>query len=207
MAEMVTTGNGEVERVADQATVQLRYTGIAKDRTGAVNELAKVTKKIEPLLERPGVTVRSRQFFVHDRWDGKRRTGALANQAYTILVTDVEVLNDLVSELIVAEPASFAGPAWNLADRSEPFREAQRMAVEDARERAQGYADALGGRVGALLRLEDNSGGVRHMPFAARSEISLLRGGAPQADVADLSLEPQLVTVPATCTVTWELQA
>ena len=201
---MVTTGSGEVERVADEATLQLRYTGSAKDRTGAVNELAKLTKLVEPLLDRPGVTVRSRQLFVHDRWDGRRRTGAMANQSYTVLVTDVDVLNDLVGELVVAEPASLAGPAWSLADRSEPFREAQRMAVEDARERTQGYADALGWRIGALLKLEDTSGGVRHMPFAA----AMARPGsrAPQeAYVADLSLEPQLVTVPANCTITWEL--
>ena len=205
MAEVVTTGSGEIERVADQASLQLRYTGSAKDRTGAVNELAKVTKVVEPLLDRPGVTVRSRQLFVHDRWDGKRRTGAQANQSYDVLVTDVEVLNDLAGDLIATEPAHLIGPAWGLADRSAPFRDAQRSAVEDARDRAQGYADALGGRLGTLVKLEDGSGGVRHMPFAARDAAMSYRGAPPQPNVADLSLEPQLVTVPASCTVTWEL--
>ncbi len=203
MAEMVTTGSGEVERIADEASLHLRYTATARDRTGAVNQLAGRTTLAEPLLERPGVTVRSRQLFVHDRWDGRRRTGAEASQDYALLVTDVAVLNDLMAELIGTEPASLAGPIWSLSDRSTPFREAQLAAVSDARDKAQGYADALDRRLGTLLKLEDASGSVRHAPFGA---AMLAHRGAPEAArVADLSLQPQPVLVQANCTITWEV--
>lgn len=204
MAEVVTTGNGEVEQVADEAMLRLRYLSRARDRGGAVNELTRQTRVVEPLLDRPGVTVRSRQLFVGDMWDGRRRTGAQANQNYLVLVTDVTVLNDLLGDLVGTEPADLSGPTWDLSDRSKAFREAQRIAVADARDKAQGYADALGWRLGTLLRLDDSSGGnVRHMSFAVQASALGHSRAAP--NVADLSLEPQPVTVQAMCTITWEL--
>ena len=203
MAEVVTTGLGEVERTADEATLHLRYTATARDRINAVNELTRRTAVVEPVLDRAGVTVRSRQLNVHDRWDGRRRAGAQANQDYQVLVTDVAVLDDLMGELVATEPADLTGPQWSLADRAKPFREAQQAAVADARDKAQGYAEALGWRLGTVLRLDDTSGGhVRHMPM---SSMAYAPGGVAEVHVAELALEPQPVLVQASCTISWEV--
>jgi hypothetical protein len=209
MAELVTTGNGEVERIADRADLRLSYSGRGRDRTAAVNELTKRIGTVEPLLERDGVQVRSRRLSVHDVWDGRRRSGAAAEQSYQLRITDVTVLDDLVAALVTTEPTGIDGPFWDLADQTEPAREAQRSAVADARGRAEGLAEALGARLGALVQVTDGSPpNSRMMPFGMAASASVrLRGGPVVPEIASLSLEPQPVAVHANCTITWELLA
>lgn len=203
MAEIVTQGRGEVRRVADRARVQATFTGRAKDRAAAVEALATRVARVQVLLGRDGVTVESRRLSVHDAFDGRRRSGSAATQHYSLLVTDPEQLDDLIAELVTADPSWLHGPAWELADRAAPFGEAQRIAVADARGTAQGYVTALGGRLGPLVRLEDTSAQVGQV----RHAVALKASAGPAAAVAELSLVPEEVTVAATCSATWELLA
>ena len=205
MAEIETQGTGEVERLADRAGLHVSFTAHARDRTGAVNALTNLIGKVEPALDRSGVQVRQRQLYVHDVWDGKRRSGAQATQTYILRITDLTALDDLVADLVVTEPASLNGPFWELADQEEATHQAQRDAVANARHRAEGYAEALNARLGALLRLSDGPAGSRPMRFATMAAV---RGpeAARRPDIGELSLEPQLVTVTASCTMTWEIE-
>lgn len=204
MAELVTTGSGEAERTADEATVQLRYVAKGKDRTAAVNALTRQITTVEPLLERAGVDVRTRRFGVHDTWEGRRRNGAMATQYYQVTITDVTAVNDLLGDLVTTEPHDLAGPLWGLADPTEAQRAAQRDAVADARAKAQGYAEALGGRLGQLIQLSDGGGGRVGRPLAFAASA---RAERATPAITELSLEPEPVTVHAMCTVTWELLA
>ncbi|HEY1574968.1 MAG TPA: SIMPL domain-containing protein [Pseudonocardiaceae bacterium] len=203
MAQIVTQGRGEVHRVADRARVHAAFTVRAKDRVAAVDALATRVARVQVLLGRDGVTVESRRLSVHDAFDGRRRSGTAATQRYSILVVDLDQLDDLIAELVTADPSSLDGPFWDLADRSAAFGEAQRLAVADARGTAQGYADALAARLGPLVRLEDQSPGGGRTVHIARALSS--RSAAPA--VAELSLLPEEISVLANCSATWDLMA
>lgn len=203
MAQLVTVGTGEVERIADQADLRLSWVGRGKDRNSAVTQLTGTIKDVEPHFDRSGVRVVSRRLSVHDVWSGKRREGAEASQSYLVRITDVTVLDDLLAVLVGSEPAAIDGPTWALADDTEPAREAQQKAVADARAKAEGYADAVDGRLGALVQVTDGSMSPHQPMFAAA--YSSRSGGAALPNIADLGLEPQPVTVSAQCTITWEL--
>lgn len=204
MAEVETHGTGEVERTADRAVLRVSYAEHAKDRAGAVSALTRRIAAVESALERDGVEVRDRRLSVHDRWDGKRRSGAQADQSYILRVTDLTTLNDLIAALVVVEPTNLAGPFWELADHDDATREAQREAVADATRRAEGYVDALGRRLGQLLRVSGGGGGPRPTMFAAALPGGYTARSAPP-DIAELSLEPQPITVTAACTITWTI--
>jgi uncharacterized protein len=204
-AEVVTSGTGEVERVADRAQLRLGYTATGKDRTAAVSELTRRIGTVEPHLDRAGVEVRDRQLSVHDVWTGRRRSGAQADQHYLLRITDVSVLDDLLATLVTTEPNSLDGPNWELADPSAAFRDAQRAAVADAHSRAEGFADALGARLGGLVRLTDGSQPHHgQMRFGAQAPMGMASARA-MPETAELSLQPQVVTVSADCTITWRL--
>lgn len=202
MAEVKTRGTGEVKHRADRAALSVTYRARAGDRTKAVETLNSMLGPVEELLERPGLRIRSRDLFVHDTWHGRRRTGAEAERRYEVRVADFDVLQELVAGLVATEPARLSGPSWELKDRSAATREAQNLAVMDARERAEGYAAALGARLGRLVRLEDETGGGFER-FAGAGYAMAAEAGGP--DVSELRFEPELVTVGTTCLAVWEL--
>lgn len=116
----------------------------------------------------------------------------------------VRTLNDLIAALVVVEPANLAGPFWELADHDDALRQAQHRAVADAKRRAEGYVDALGCRLGPLLRVSDSLGGPQPARVTMEAAVHLA-GSAYRPDIAELSLEPQPVVVTATCTMAWTI--
>ena len=200
-SEVVTEGTGWHEQVADRAELTVSYAGTGRDRVAAVAELGKRVAAAEDAFGLRGVTVRHRSLGVHDQWRGNRIVGCRATEDVTLRLDDVEALEDVLNALVASEPATLNGPTWSLTDPRGARLAAQERAVADARDRAEGYAAALGGRLGPLLRLSEAGGGAgpREMRMmAARAEVS-----AP--DVRELGLEPEPVRVDAHCTTVWEL--
>jgi uncharacterized protein YggE len=197
MAEVVTRGSGEHEQIADRAELRVTFAAGGADRSSAVAELGSRVQPAEPALSGDGVEVRSRNMAVRTAWEGKRRAGCRAQLAITIRVHRVDVLEGLLDALLAAEPESLHGPTWQLADDSEATAIAQHRAVGEARRRAEGYAAALGARLGTLQSISD-SGTERPM-----ARMAMESTGAP--DVAELGLAPAPVTVTAACTTVWTL--
>lgn len=201
MTEIVTEGNGWFERPGDRAELDVGFTATARTRSDAVAALGRKVASAASVLDTPGLTVRHRRLWVHNEWRRDRVVGCRAQEEIGLLVTDVAVLEPVLSALIAAEPTDLNGPRWVLADPDAARREAQRRAVADARDRAEGYAVALGGTLGPLLRLSeatDHHGGPVAFRMAAH-EVA-----AP--DVRDLGLEPEPVRVSVRCTTAWVLQ-
>ena len=155
----------------------------------------------EPLFERPGVEVSHRRLAVHTDWRNNRRVGSVASEEIALRIVDVGVLEDVLDRLIAAEPSDLFGPQWSLSDPSAAVREAQRQAVADARRRAEGYAEALGSRLGRLLRLSEAAEGPRWccVPRWRR------RGRRRRWTAGSSAWIPEPVRVTVRCTTTWEL--
>jgi uncharacterized protein YggE len=198
--EIVTEGSGRHEQQGDRAELVVTFSAVARTRSDAVRDLGKQVAAAAPALETPGLDVRSRRLWVHNEWRGKRVVGCRAGEHLNLLVTDVTALEQALSALVGAEPTDLQGPHWVLADPAAARREAQRKAVADARARAEGYAEALGGRLGPLLRLSE---APDHVMVEAAYRVRAAAESAP--DVRDLGLEPEPVTVTARCTTTWRL--
>lgn len=199
MATIVTEGSGRYEELGDRAELDLSFEGIGPDRAAAVARLGERLAAAAAALEHPALTVRHRRLWVGAQWRDDQVIGARAGEHVALVVTDVAALEEVLAALVGAEPTDLHGPRWSLHDTAAARREAQRRAVADARERAEGYAAALGGRLGPLVSLGDVAA---HAPsprmMAARAE-------AAPPDIRDLGLEPEPVEILARCTATWEL--
>jgi uncharacterized protein YggE len=158
---------------------------------------------VEPALTRDGVEERQRSMSVHTQWSNNRRAGCTAQELLVLRVSDLAALDDLLVALFSAEPDWLNGPQWSLADERAAMREAQFKAVEDARTRAAAYADALGGHLGALIRLADD-GVERPYPMPMTMAADGARMG--HEAVRQLGLTPGLVTVRAICTAVWSVE-
>ncbi len=206
MTDVVTRGTGEYEVTADQADIGVTFAAQAADRAGAVTVLGGRMAAVEPVLQRDGVQVRQRTMHVGDRWNGRRRAGSSAEQHLQLRVTDLAGLDDLLAALFSAQPDRLDGPHWSLVDESAAIREAQRRAVADARARAEAYAEALGGRLGALQHLADDGAERPYPMHGARMAMAGAETMSVTADtVQQLGLVPAPVTARATCVATWAL--
>jgi uncharacterized protein YggE len=200
--EIVTEGSGWHEQEADRAELHLGYAGTGRARAAAVAELGKQIAEAERVFVLRGVTVLHRRLAVHDQWRGNRVVGCRATEDVVLRLDDVGALEEVLTAVVASEPATLNGPNWMLKDPDAARRTAQQRAVADARDRAEGYAAALGGRLGALLRLsEAGDGGVE--PRAFRMAAMARAEAAP--DVRELGLEPEPVRVTVRCTTNWEL--
>jgi uncharacterized protein YggE len=199
--EIVTEGSGWYEQVADRAELQVGYAGTGRDRASAVAELGKRVAAAEPAFGLRGVGVQHRRLAVHDQWRGHRVVGCRATEDITLRLDDVGALDEVLAAVVAGEPATLNGPNWQLTDPAAACRTAQARAVADARDRAEGYAAALAGRLGALLRLSEVAGGG--MEPRAFAMAAMGREAAP--DVRELGLEPEPVRVTVRCATSWEL--
>lgn len=206
----MTRGSGEHEVLADQAEIRVTYAANEADRSRAVEALAERAGVVDAVLGGDAmahaVEVRRRSMHVGDRWDRKRRVGATAQLQLVLRVTDLAVLDDLLAALFSAEPEWLDGPHWSLADETVAMREAQRLAVADARARAEAYAEALGARLGTLVKLSDDSA-ERPYPaaYGARVAFAAEASTVSRDSVQQLGLVPEQVTVRAACTASWSL--
>lgn len=200
MTEIVTEGSGWHEQPGDRAELDVGFTATGRTRAAAVTALGERVAAAAPALE--GLTVRHRRLWVHNEWRRERVVGCRAGEGIGLLITDVAALEGVLSALLAAEPTDLTGPSWVLADPAAARREAQRRAVTDARDRAEGYAAALGGTLGPLLRLSEAAPEADPMRFS-RMASAHESAGAP--DVRDLGLEPEPVRVAVRCTTTWTL--
>lgn len=202
MADVVTRGNGEHEEIADRAELWMSFAGRGADRSGAVSQLGQRVAPAEAVFAAPGVEVRTRRMTVHTAWEDRRRAGCRAELSLTLRVDDLDRLEDLLAALVAAEPDSLHGPIWQLTDETTATEIAQRHAVEDARRRAEGYAAALGARLGPLLSISDT--GVER-PMAREMTFAAATAPASVPAIEDLGIEPAPVTVTVGCTTVWTL--
>jgi uncharacterized protein len=197
--EIVTEGSGWYEQLGDRAELHVSFTAVARTRSDAVRDLGRRVSGAEPALTQPGLEVRHRRVRVHHEWRGHRIVGCRAGEDIALLVTDVSVLDAVLSTLVAAEPTDLHGPHWVLADPAAARREAQGRAVADAKARAEGYAAALGGTLGPLRRLSEAAEHAAPVAFRGATREST----AP--DIRELGLEPEPVRVTVRCTTTWTL--
>lgn len=199
--EIVTEGTGWYEEPGDHAELDLSLTSTARNRSDAVRALNVAVAAADAALRHDALVVKRRRFWVHNEWRSRRVVGCRAGEDIALLLTDASAVEAVLSALIAAEPTSLTGPRWILADPAAALREAQERAVADARLRAEGYAAALGGRLGALRRLTEAADHAS--PMAYRSVAAREATDAP--GVHDLGLEPDPVRVTAHCTTSWDL--
>ena len=198
--EIVTEGSGWYEQIADRAELGVSYSGTGRTRSAAVAELGTRVATAEAAFGLRGVTVVHRHLTCTTSGGATGWSGAGRRENVLLRLSDLGAVEEVLAALVASEPAALNGPTWLLDDPAAARRTAQQRAVADARDRAEGYAAALGGTLGALLRLSE---GPDH---GVPRDVRMLAARAEAApDVRELGLEPEPVRVNVRCTTAWAL--
>jgi hypothetical protein len=198
-------GNAVLRTEPDEAMVVVILSAL-KDAPGpALEDVARRIEALVALLDELGIASSDRSttgISVHEDFDhtqeGRRSLGHRAASAIAVRLTDLDLIGRLVTRATTELHARVDGPRWQIAAENPIRLEAARQAAADGQRKARAYAEGVGARLGALIRLAE--------PEAAK--YFPRRGGLiplAAASTADMPVEPGEQEIAATIEVTFAL--
>lgn len=159
---VVVTGEGVVTAAPDRAFVGVSVESRGPNPRDVQRRNAEVMRKVQDRLRSLTVASEAMQTTTvdlrmeYDFVDGKRVSrGYLAVNSIDVRVDALERLGELVDGAVGAGATSVSDVRFDVKDRAALERRALRLAVEDARARAQAAAEGAGGSVDRVLRIEE----------------------------------------------------
>jgi len=181
MATITVRGRGTASAQPDEVTVGLTVEALRPSAAEAFAEATRLAEAVVALCDELGISPGARStsrvsLAEHGEHtsDGWQHRGFRATSRLAVRLDDGERASKLVSAA-AAQEARIDGPAWRVAYDNTGHAEARRRAARDARAKAEEYAEALGGRLGALVSVaEPGSGPSTPQPrtYAVHQDIS-----------------------------------
>ena len=167
---VITQGEGIVQAVPDRAWITVS----AESRASSAREAQKRnTDAMTPVLDKlkaagvPADAIRTVGFDVQYEWDfvnGRRvGRGYVARNTVEVRVDNVDRIGEYLEISVGAGATSLGGIRFDLKDRSTLEREALRLAVADARGKADAAAAGAGRTIDRIIQIQE--GGVMGGPI------------------------------------------
>jgi hypothetical protein len=170
---IVTNGEGIVKRAPDRAFVNIA----AESRARTAPEAQRLnTDAMNAVLERikaqgvPADAIQTTGYTLQPEFDyqnGKQTLrGYVARNQVDVRVDTLSKLGEVMANAVGTGATNVGGVRFDLKDRDAAESEALRMAVRDARRRAEAAASGAGVKIQQVLRIDDQSEvSVRPMPM------------------------------------------
>jgi len=152
----------------------------------------------------PADAIRTVGYDLQQEWDyvQNRRVsrGFVARNTIDVRVDAIDRVGEYLEIAVSSGATSVGGIRFDLKDRGSLEREALRLAVADARTKAEAAASGANGRLGRIIRVEEHGVVSRPpMPYMAVREAAAQANDAPVISAGQLELR-------ANVTLTAELQ-
>lgn len=198
--QVTVVGSGEVQGIPDALTAGVAMEAIAPDVTGAMNQSGERQQAVIDALVDAGIAredISTTQVSLQPQF-GAEGTEIIGYRASNSI--DVKIRNLSTASQALALIVSTGGDAtrvnsvhYSIEDDSQLIQDARARAFEDAKNRAEQYAQLSGSDLGNVISISESPGSTPPSPMP--------RGEAAMA----VPLEPGLQTVGFSVTVIWEL--
>jgi hypothetical protein len=202
---VVTTGEGTIKRAPDRAWVTISAESRARSPREAQKMNADAMSAVMARLKSSGLqgdAVQTSSYDLQPEFDyvNGRQTlrDYVARNSLQVRVDDLPRLGDILDASVGSGATAVSGVRFDLQDRTAAEREALKLAVADARARAEAAVSGAGMRVDRVLRIEEQRSGPMPPP---RPVIMAMRAEAaePATPIAPGELEIRAqVTLTAT---------
>lgn len=161
---VVTSGEGVVKRAPDRAWVQVTVESRARSPREAQKlnaaAMSAVLQKLKSAGGLPGDAIQTRAYDLQPEYDyanGKQTLrGYLARNSLEVRVDDLPRLGEVLDVAVSSGANAVGNIRFDLKDRDAAEREALRLAVDDARKRADAAASGAGLQVERVVRIEEH---------------------------------------------------
>jgi uncharacterized protein YggE len=162
------SGSGSVSVEPDIAYISAGVATEAESAKTAISRNSTVMAKVIDGLKEAGIDakdIRTTSLNVEPRYKDSSTTvtGYRVSNLVRLTVRDVKRLGEIVDQAIALGANQVSQIAFDVADPERLKDEARRVAMENARQRAELYAKAAGAQLGPVLRIAEDSShlGVR----------------------------------------------
>ena len=195
---VVSSGEGLVKRAPDRAWVMVSVESRARSPRDAqkvnVDTMGTVLQKIKA-IGLAADAIQTRGYDMQPEYDyvnGKQSLrGYVARNTLEIRVDELPRVGEILDAAVAAGATSVGNVRFDLKDRAAAEREALRLAVEDARRRADAAAGGAGMRVECVVRIEEHRVGPTPPPrpmMAMRAEMGQMAGAEPPIEPGQLEV-------------------
>lgn len=202
---VLVSGTGQVTGRPDTLVAQFGSEATASTVDDALDRADRAMRRITDRLKDGGVDEADLQTSGLDIYpqysnDGRTVTGYQASQQLTVTFRDVDKAGALMGRAVSAggDAARLSGLWFRVDDDSALLADARRKAFDDAKAKAQLYADASGRGLGRVVSVTETVGGAdQPVPMAAYD----MAAGAKA--VRDVAIQPGQQELSVTATVEW----
>ena len=198
---VVTSGEGLVQAVPDRAWITIG----AESRASTAREAQKRNvEAMAPVLAKlkaagvPAEAIRTIAYDVQYEWDyvNNKRVGRgyVARNTIEVRVDTIDRVGEYLEIAVGSGATSLGGLRFDLKDRAKLEREALRLAVADARTKAEAAAAGAGRAIDRIIRIEEGplDGGPIPMPRIARQELQAGVAAAPPISTGQMEIRARV---------------
>lgn len=200
--QVTVVGTGQVQGSPDTLIADIAVEVTAPDVAGAVKQSGQRQKAVTDALTARGIDdkdMSTTTVSVSPQYgENSTITGYRASNSTQVTIRELDAAPELLGIVVAAggDATRINSVSYSIEDDSELVRDARARAFEDARDRAQQYAELSGLSLGPVISISESSQTSAPQPVPAPRN-------APMA--ADVPLEPGEQTVEFSVTAVWEL--
>jgi hypothetical protein len=179
-------GEAVLHAEPDEAMVVVTLSALDPRPGPALEDVAYRGDALLVLLDELGIAPSDRSttgVSVHEDFDhtseGRRSLGHRAVCAVAVRLTELELIGRLITRATTELDARVDGPSWQIAPQNPVRLEAARQAAADGQRKAQAYAEGVGARLGALVRLAEPESERLSRRSGKIQPLSASAGGMP----------------------------
>ena len=190
------TGEGTIKRAPDRAWFTVTAESRARTPQAAQKQNAQIMSAVLDKLRGAGLpqdAIQTRSYDLQPEYDFNdgRQTlrGYAARNTVEVRADDLARVGELLDIAVSAGATSAGQVRFDLKEREAAEREALRLAVQDARRRAEAMASAAGLNIASILRIDEQRSGGVPPPMPLMMEMRMAQSADSAPPVAPGELE------------------
>jgi uncharacterized protein YggE len=181
---VVTTGEGVIQAVPDRAWVNITAESRASSPREAQKRNVDLMAPVQAKLRAAGIpadAIKTIAYDLQQEWDfvNNRRVsrGYVARNSIEVRVDAIDRVGEVLEIAVGTGATAVGGIRFDLKDRAKLEREALRLAVGDARAKAEAAAAGSGQAIARVIRIEEQAT-VSRPPVPMFREVAALQSDA-----------------------------
>lgn len=200
--QVTVVGTGQVQGVPDTLTADVAIEFVAPDVTSAMDQTNQRQQAVINALTDAGVDskdISTTDVTLQPQYSGGNTiTGYRAANSIRVKIRKTDAASHVLAVIVDTggDATRINSVSYSIEDDSKLVKDARARAFNDAKDRAQQYAQLSGLSLGKVISISEASGNTPPTPTPLR--------GAPMA--TEVPLQPGQQTVSFSVTVAWELR-